>query len=100
MAKGYWVVAVDVSDPERYKEYVAANAEPLRHYGGKFITRGGQAEQLEGKLRKRIVVIEFPSYQAALDCYRSKEYQQAVKLRAHASVADFAVLEGYDGPQP
>jgi uncharacterized protein (DUF1330 family) len=100
MAKGYWVVAVDVSDPERYKAYVAANAAPLHRYGGKFVTRGGQSEQLEGKMRKRIVVIEFPTYRAALDCYRSKEYQDAIKLRANASVADFAVLEGYDGPQP
>ena len=60
MAKGYWVVGVDVSDPERYKEYVAANAAPLRRYGGKFVTRGGQSEQVEGKMRKRVVVIEFP----------------------------------------
>ncbi len=100
MAKGYWVVAVDVSDPERYKEYVAANKAPLHRYGAKFLTRGGPSEQVEGKMRKRAVVIEFPSYQAALDCYRSAEYQAAIKLREKASAADFVVLEGYDGPQP
>ena len=25
MAKGYWIVRLDVSDPEGYKAYIAAN---------------------------------------------------------------------------
>jgi uncharacterized protein (DUF1330 family) len=46
------------------------------------------------------VVIEFPDYQAALACYRSPEYQHAITLRQGHAVADIAVVEGYDGPQP
>jgi uncharacterized protein (DUF1330 family) len=45
-------------------------------------------------------VIEFPSYQAALDCYNSPEYQANIKLRLPHAVADIIVIEGYDGPQP
>jgi uncharacterized protein (DUF1330 family) len=100
MAKGYWIANVDVTNPDSYKHYVAANAAPLKKYGARFLTRGGKAEHVEGKLRSRVVVLEFPSYQAALDCYRSAEYQAAVKLRAGASNAELVVLEGYDGPQP
>jgi uncharacterized protein (DUF1330 family) len=100
MAKGYWIANVDVTNPDSYKNYVAANAAPLKKYGAKFLTRGGKAEHVEGKLRARVVVLEFPSYQAALDCYHSPEYQAAVKLRAGASNAELVVLEGYDGPQP
>jgi uncharacterized protein (DUF1330 family) len=55
---------------------------------------------VEGKLRSRVVLIEFPSFGAALDCYRSPEYAAAKKHRESASVADIVVLEGYDGPQP
>ena len=44
MAKGYWVVHVDVNDAEGYKAYVAANAEPLRKYDAKFLVRGGKFE--------------------------------------------------------
>ena len=99
MGKGYWIAHVDVSDPEGYKAYVAANAEPLRKYGAKFLVRGGQFEAKEGANRSRNVVLEFPSYQAALDCYNSPEYQRAVALRTPCSTADIIVIEGYDEPK-
>jgi uncharacterized protein (DUF1330 family) len=100
MAKGYWVAQVDVSDMEQYKQYIAANAKPFREYGARFLARGGQSENPEGSRRSRTVVIEFPSYHAALDCYRSADYQAAIKLRAPASVADIVIIEGYEGIQP
>jgi uncharacterized protein (DUF1330 family) len=100
MAKGYWIAHVDVNDPEGYKAYVAANAEPLRKFGAKFIVRGGQFDAKEGRSRSRNVVLEFPSYQAALDCYNSPEYQRAIALRTPFSTADILVIEGYDGAQP
>ena len=77
MAKGYWVANIDVTNMDGYKAYVAANAVPFRKYGARFLTRGGKSEAVEGKLRSRVVVIEFPSYEAALQCYRSEEYQKA-----------------------
>jgi len=100
MPKGYWVVRIDVSDPERYKLYVAANAEPFRRYGARFLVRGGQFENPEGSSRSRNVVLEFPSYQAALDCWKSPEYQAAIKLRQPVSTGDVVIIEGYDGAQP
>ena len=100
MAKGYWVANIDVTDMDGYKAYVAANAEPLSKFGAKFLTRGGKSEAVEGKLRARVVVIEFPSYDAALTCYRSPEYQKAKALRIGKGIGEIVVLEGYDGPQP
>lgn len=100
MAKGYWVARVDVNDPEAYKAYVAANAEAFAKYGARFLVRAGKFETAEGQARDRNVVIEFPSYQAALDCYRSEEYAKAMALRRHASISDLIIIEGYDGPQP
>jgi uncharacterized protein (DUF1330 family) len=99
MSKGYWVARVDVTDPERYKAYVAANAEPFKKYGARFLVRAGAFENPEGSSRTRNVVIEFPSYQAALDCWKSPEYQEALKLRLPVSTVDLVIIEGYDGPQ-
>ena len=62
MAKGYWIAAVDVSDPEAYKAYIAANAIAFRKYGARFLVRGGAAEVMEGQSRSRRVVIEFADY--------------------------------------
>jgi uncharacterized protein (DUF1330 family) len=98
--KGYWIALVDVSDPEKYKAYVAANAEPFRKFGARFLTRGGASETVEGKVRSRAVILEFKDYATALACYRSPEYAKAKALRAGASSADIVVVDGYDGPQP
>jgi uncharacterized protein (DUF1330 family) len=100
MAKGYWIVRVDIADPERYKAYVSANAEPLAKFGARFLVRAGRFENPEGASRTRNAVIEFPTYQAALDCWHSPEYQQALKLRQPVSTIDLIVIEGYEGPQP
>ncbi len=100
MAKGYWIGRVDVTDPEGYAGYVAANSAVFAQYGARFLIRGGRFEAVEGAARSRNVVIEFPSYQAALDCYRSPEYTEAMALRLDASEADILIIEGYDGAQP
>ena len=100
MAKGYWVALVDVAEPEGYKAYVAANALAFRKYGAKFLTRGGRSEVPEGQVRSRVVVIEFPSHDAALQCYHSPEYAAAMAERQGRAIMDLAIVDGYDGPQP
>ena len=100
MPKGYWIARVDVTDPEHYKAYVAANATALRQHGGRFLVRGGPFDNPEGGSRSRNVVIEFPSREAALACWHSAEYQAAVALRVPVSTVDMVIIEGYEGPQP
>ena len=100
MAKGYWIANVDVRNPDGYKLYVAALPDIFRKYGGRYTTRGGKTEVVEGKARSRIVIIEFPSFEAAMTCYRSPEYAKAIALRQAAADADLIVIEGFDGPQP
>ncbi len=100
MLKGFWIVRVDISDPEAYQRYIAANAAPIRAHGGRFVIRGGRSEAPEGRAKQRNVVVEFPSYDAAAACYHSAEYQAAVAFRKGIADCDFLVIEGYDGAQP
>ena len=100
MPKGYWIVRVDITDQEKYKTYVAANAKPLAKYGARFLVRAGRFENAEGASRTRNAVIEFPTYDAAVECWHSAEYQQAMKLRLPVSTADLIIIEGYEGAQP
>lgn len=96
MAKAYWVAHVDVSDPQTYEKYKAANAAPFAEFGARFVVRGGDQEVREGTVRSRTVVIEFPSYEAAVACYDSPAYQAAFDIRSPVSTGDMVIVKGYE----
>ena len=96
MAKAYWVAHVDVSDPRIYEKYKAANAAAFAEFGARFIVRGGDQEVREGTVRSRTVVIEFPSYEAAVACYDSPAYQAAFDIRKEVSIGDMVIVKGYE----
>jgi uncharacterized protein (DUF1330 family) len=100
VAKGYWIAHVDVTDPEGYKRYAAANGVAFAKFGGRFLVRSGAYRVAAGAAKSRQVVIEFPDYSAALACLESEEYRRAAVFRDAASVLDLVIAEGYDGPQP
>ncbi len=94
MPKAYWIAHVTVTDPDQYKLYANATAEPFKTFGAVMLARGGAHRQMEGHGRARNVVIEFPSLQAAIDCYNSAEYQAAKAKRMGAGEADVVLVEG------
>ena len=94
MAKGYWVVRMDVKDPETYKDYIAANAVAFKKYGARFVVRGGPFENPEGTSRSRNVVIEFDSVETAKACYDSPEYTEARAIRQKYADAEMVIVEG------
>jgi uncharacterized protein (DUF1330 family) len=101
MAKGYWIAHVDVDNADEYKKYVDANGAAFKKYKAVCLARGGKTEALEGVGRARNVIWEFPSYQDALDCYRSTEYQRAKAFRDGYGSGEFILVEGLvDGPTP
>jgi len=95
LPKGYWIVHIEVKDPEGYENYKKASSKPLSRYGAKFLVRGGAQEILEGFSKTRTVLIEFPDLRAAQLCYQSAEYQKAQAIRIKYSVADLVIVEGY-----
>ena len=97
MPKGYWIAHVTVEDAQIYEDYKAANAAPFAEFGARFLVRAGTAEQVEGDLRPRTVVIEFASYADALACYESASYANARAIRQSVSASDLVIVEGYDG---
>lgn len=96
MPKGYWIAHVDVRDAEAYKEYVAAARPAFERFAARFLARGGASEGVEGTARARNVVIEFPSLQAAHDCYHSPQYQAAKAIRQKFAEAEIVLVEGAD----
>lgn len=97
MAKGYWIVHVDVTDAEAYKGYVPLSSAAVAAHGGRFIVRGGQGETVEGQLGARHVVVEFPSLEAARAAYHSADYAKALPIRQANATSSVAIVEGFDG---
>jgi uncharacterized protein (DUF1330 family) len=94
MPKGYWIGHVEVTNAADYPDYMKAAQPAYEKYGAKLIVRGGKFELVEGNSRSRHVVVEFNSYETALACYRSPEYQTAAKIRRANSTGDILIVEG------
>ena len=93
---GYWMVSVTIRDPDLYRQYIEGNAVAFAKYGAKFLARGGRYESPEGPTGTRNAIIEFESYEQALACYNSSEYQSALRYRLTSSSAHTVIVEGVE----
>ena len=97
MPKGYLIGEIDVQDAEQYARYTAQTPAAIARHGGKFVVRGGASEAVEGRPPQgRIVVIEFPSLEAARTFYQSADYQPLIPIRQSASSGRLLLVEGTD----
>ncbi|MEE2721982.1 MAG: DUF1330 domain-containing protein [Pseudomonadota bacterium] len=92
---GYIITNAEVFDKDAYGEYGKLAPDAIKKYGGKFLTRGGAAEILEGNWEPhRIVVVKFDSVEQAKAMYNSPEYQAAKEKRIGAADFNMIVVEG------
>lgn len=100
MSKGYVLVEVDIPDPEAYRSsgYMAQAEAAITAAGGRYLVRGGEPELLEGSgAPGRIVILEFPSRDAARAFLEGPGYAPARALRQSLSSARLMLLSGWDG---
>jgi uncharacterized protein (DUF1330 family) len=91
----YLLAQIEVHDWDTYKQYTARTPAIIARHGGRFLVRGGETEILEGEgAGRRIVVLEFPSMEAARAFYQSPEYQEAKRIRASCSDGQFLIVQG------
>jgi uncharacterized protein (DUF1330 family) len=93
--KAFVIAAETPKDEVMFSEYRKAVPATLEAFGGKFIVRGGNLKSLEGEWpHPRLVIIEFPSREAAEGWYRSPEYQKIIGLRLSSTVTNLVIVEG------
>ncbi|GIL04269.1 DUF1330 domain-containing protein [Betaproteobacteria bacterium PRO7] len=86
MAAGYIVVEMKITDPERYREYMALAPATIAAAGGEYLARGGKSEPLEGQWNPvRLAILKFPSYEQAKAWYDGERYRQVRAKRAGAT---------------
>jgi uncharacterized protein (DUF1330 family) len=91
----YLLAQIRVHDWDTYKRYAGRTPAIIAKHGGRFLVRGGETEILEGEAAAgRIVILEFPSMDAARAFYHSPEYQEAKRIRTSASEAQFLIVQG------
>ncbi|HEY1544873.1 MAG TPA: DUF1330 domain-containing protein [Xanthobacteraceae bacterium] len=95
--KAYIVTEVELTGDRNvyqrdYAQYAQSTVEP---FGGHYLARGGRVLGTEGEPPKaRIVISEFPSFEAARDWRYSPAYEKIVKVRLRESNSRQYIVEG------
>jgi uncharacterized protein (DUF1330 family) len=95
----YWVARSKINDAVEYKKYTDRVPEIMAKFGGKVLARGGRYQIMEGPQKfQRFVVIEFPTLERGVECFQSKEYQEAAAFRRRngAGEVELVLVEGGD----
>jgi uncharacterized protein (DUF1330 family) len=100
MPVAYVIVDMKITDPEQYKQYMAAAPAAVKAFGGEYVIRGGRFEALEGAWQPtRMAMLKFPSYEQARAWYDSEQYRAARAKRAGTTAYfNMILVEGVDAP--
>ena len=91
----YVVVNIEITDPDRYAEYIKAAPPSIARFGGRYIVRAGRTRTLEGTFQpKRFVMLEFDTYEQAIAWWESDDYAPAKAMRQASATTDLIVVEG------
>jgi len=90
----YVIYEAVVTDAEQYEQYKTRAPASVTAAGGRYIARGGDVESFEGAEPARVVILEFPTFDAATAWYRGEEYTAAKALREAACAARLFVVDG------
>ena len=96
MKKGYWIsLYTKIENQENLKKYAETVTPIIKSFGGIPLIRGGKYETFEGNSFVRTVIWEFPSYNKAIECHKSKEYQAGWSLAINTTERHMQVIEGF-----
>ena len=94
--KGYWIALYKtIHDSKNLKDYSVKVTPVIKGYGGKPLVRGGDYQCLEGEDFLRTVIWEFPSYETAMKCHDSKEYQEGWAIAKNTTERNLQIIEGF-----
>ena len=96
MKKGYWIsLYFKVDDQNNLKRYAETVTPIIRSYGGISLVRGGKYQTYDGDEFIRTVIWEFPSYEKAIECHKSKEYQAGWSIAKNTTRRHMQIVEGF-----
>ena len=97
MKKGYWIsLYFQVDNQDNLKRYAETVTPIIKSYGGIPLVRGGKYQTYDGDEFIRTVVWEFPSYEKAVECHESKEYQSGWSIAKTTTSRHMQIVEGFN----
>ncbi len=97
MKKGYWIsLYIKVNDKENLKRYAETVTPIIKNFGGVALVRGGKYQTFDGDNFIRTVIWEFPSYEKALECHNSEEYQAGWSIAKNTTLRNMQIVEGFN----
>ena len=96
MKKGDWISLYSkIENQENLKKYAEVVTPIIKNFGGVPLVRGGEHKTYDGDDFVRSVIWEFPSYEKAIECHNSKEYQAGWDLAKNTTIRQMQVIEGF-----
>jgi uncharacterized protein (DUF1330 family) len=94
----YAIAEVNVNNDSWVPEYIKNVTQLVHRHGGKYLARTPKIEKLEGerKAPQLLVILEFPSRDAATAFYSSAEYKPYLRARQQGASTDLMLVAGED----
>jgi uncharacterized protein (DUF1330 family) len=97
MLKGYWIsLYYKIDNQKNLQEYADYVTPIIKKFGGVPLVRGGKNMKFSGSDFLRIVIWEFPSFEKAIECHKSKDYQEGWALAKSTTNRHFQIVEGFN----
>ena len=95
--KGYWIALYKkIDNLDNLKKYASTVTPIIKNFGGKPLVRGGKYKKLEGENFSRTVIWEFPSYEKAIECHDSNEYQKGWAIAKNTTERNLQIIQGFE----
>jgi uncharacterized protein (DUF1330 family) len=96
MKKCYWIsLYTKIENQENLKKYSEVVTPIIKSFGGVPLVRGGNHKTFNGDDFIRTVVWKFPSYEKAIECHNSKQYQAGWAIAKNTTIRHMQVIEGF-----
>ena len=97
MKKAYWIsLYLKINNKDNLKKYAETVTPIIKKFGGVPLVRGGKYETFNGDNFIRTVVWEFPSYEKAIECHQSQDYQNGWKIAKDTTIRHMQIVEGFN----
>jgi uncharacterized protein (DUF1330 family) len=93
-ARAYYIGQHIISDRAAFDIYLAKTLPFIEKHGGRYLTKSGSHEMLEGDMPTRVVIVEFPSKAAARAWYNDPDYQPLIPDRHAVTKSTMILIDG------